>query len=71
MQELTELQEYKEGHTFSFKTGDRVICYGFPGLVSKVLSGKHFGFVEVRLVHHTVKVPATFPNCYPPTRSAE
>jgi hypothetical protein len=45
--------------------GQKVICNGYEGVISRVLDGQLSGMVEVRLDRGVVCVPYAFPDCYP------
>lgn len=56
---------YAIGQCFDFTEGQPVICNGYPGTISRVLSGQLAGMVEVRLAGGQVCVSACYPDCYP------
>jgi len=45
--------------------GQKVICNGHKGTVTKVCDGQLSGMVEVRLERGSVCVPYVYPDCYP------
>ena len=56
---------YVLGQTFAFTPDQVVICNGYPGRISQILTGELEGMVEVKLASGYVCVSACYPNCYP------
>jgi hypothetical protein len=51
--------------------GQKVICNGYPGIVTTVCGGQLTGMVEVRLARGSVCVPYSYPDCYPSIDASE
>lgn len=56
---------YEIGQRFTFAVGDKVICNGFPMVVSEVCDGQLAGMVVAKTERGSVCVSANFPNIYP------
>ena len=54
-----------QGQRFNFKAGDRVICNGYEGTISKAALGNQGGMVEAHVPGGITCVSGSYPDCYP------